>query len=232
MGDAGLRRIGPRLDVAEEGRCVRPHRWQLSTHAAAGPQTVVGRQSFGRILVARGGLAGSGESFRRFPRAVTARRDKRVAVGHLQLRQSLPLRGLRLDLVRLRQRREQRLRLGLRHLRMGASPSPVRERGRGRASAASSDGEKPSSPALLPDGRGGSLRARARERRRPRRGGRSIGRVWQATAPRAVRNCACLAASRRRWRSGTPLRAGAGLAGSRSSRTSPRARCRSASNAR
>ena len=37
MGDAGLGRIGSRLDVAEEGRCVRPHRWQLSSHVAADP---------------------------------------------------------------------------------------------------------------------------------------------------------------------------------------------------
>ena len=37
MGDAGLGRIGSRLDVAEEGRCVRPHRWQLASHVAADP---------------------------------------------------------------------------------------------------------------------------------------------------------------------------------------------------
>ena len=37
MGDAGLGRIGSRLDVAEEGRSVRPHRWQLASRVAAGP---------------------------------------------------------------------------------------------------------------------------------------------------------------------------------------------------
>ena len=37
MGDAGLGRIGSRLDVAEEGRGVRPHRRQLASHVAAGP---------------------------------------------------------------------------------------------------------------------------------------------------------------------------------------------------
>ena len=37
MGDAGLGRIGSRLDVAEEGRCVRLHRWQLASHVAADP---------------------------------------------------------------------------------------------------------------------------------------------------------------------------------------------------
>ena len=42
MGDAGMGRIGPRLNVVEEGRSVLPHRWQISTHIAAGPQTVVG----------------------------------------------------------------------------------------------------------------------------------------------------------------------------------------------
>ena len=35
-------------------------------------------------------------------------------------------------------------------------------------------------------------------------GGR-LDRVWPAPAPRAVRSCACLAALRPRWRSGTPL---------------------------
>ena len=94
MSDAGLGRIGPRLDVAEEGCSVRPHRWQLSTHVAAGPQTVIGRQSFGGILVARRGLAGPGERFRRFRRAVTARRDGRVAIGDVKLCQS-SVRGAR-----------------------------------------------------------------------------------------------------------------------------------------
>ena len=37
MGDAGLGRIGSRLDVAEEGRSVRPHRWQLASREAADP---------------------------------------------------------------------------------------------------------------------------------------------------------------------------------------------------
>ena len=105
MRDAGLGRIGSRLDVAEEGRGVRPHRRQLASHVAAGPQAVVGRQSLGRVLVARRRLAGSGEGFRRFRRAVAARGDERVAVGDVQLRQSLPLRDPRFDLVGLRQRR-------------------------------------------------------------------------------------------------------------------------------
>ena len=49
---------------------------------------------------------------------MTSRRYERVALGDLQLRQSPPLRGLRLDLVRFRQRRQQRLRLcDLRHFR-------------------------------------------------------------------------------------------------------------------
>ena len=63
-------------------------------------------------------LAGSGEGFRRFRRANAPRGDERVAVGDVQLRQLLPLRGLRLDFVGLRHRRQQRLSLGdLRHLR-------------------------------------------------------------------------------------------------------------------
>jgi hypothetical protein len=43
-----------------------------------------------------------------------------------------------------------------------------------------------------------SLRARALARRGRRRGGRSIGRAWRARGPRAARNCAYSAASRRR----------------------------------
>ena len=99
MCDAGLGRIGSRLDVAEEGRSVRPHRWQVASHVAAGPQAVVGRQSLRRVLVAKRRLAGSSEGFRRFRRAVAPRRDERVAVRDMQLRQSLPLRRFRLDLV-------------------------------------------------------------------------------------------------------------------------------------
>ena len=93
MGDAGLRRIGSRLDVAEEGRRVRPHRRQFASHVAADPQAVVGRQSLGRVLVARRQLAGSGEGFRRFRCAVAARGDQRVAIGDVQLRQSLVRSG-------------------------------------------------------------------------------------------------------------------------------------------
>ena len=52
MGDAGLRQIGSRLDVAEEGRSVRPHRRQFAAHEVAGPKTVVGRQPLGRVLAA------------------------------------------------------------------------------------------------------------------------------------------------------------------------------------
>jgi hypothetical protein len=49
---------------------------------------------------------------RRFRRPVTAHSHQRVAVGHLQLRQSLPLRGLRFDLVNLRERGQQGRSLG------------------------------------------------------------------------------------------------------------------------
>jgi len=51
-GDSGLGRIGPRLDVIEECLGVRLHRRQLAPNIAAGPETVVGRQSFGGIIVA------------------------------------------------------------------------------------------------------------------------------------------------------------------------------------
>ena len=52
MRDASLGRIGSRLDVAEEGRGVSPHRRQLAAREAADPKAVVGRQPFGRVLVA------------------------------------------------------------------------------------------------------------------------------------------------------------------------------------
>ena len=52
VSDSGLGRIGSRLDVAEEGLRVGPHRRQLAAHEAADPQAVVGRQPFGRVLVA------------------------------------------------------------------------------------------------------------------------------------------------------------------------------------
>ena len=37
MGDAGFERLGCRLDVAEKGGCVRPHRRQVAPRVAAGP---------------------------------------------------------------------------------------------------------------------------------------------------------------------------------------------------
>ena len=52
VSNSCLGRIGSRLDVAEEGLSVGPHRRQLAAHEVAGPQTVVGRQPFGRVLVA------------------------------------------------------------------------------------------------------------------------------------------------------------------------------------
>jgi len=93
MGDAGFGRIGSRLEVAEEGRRVRLHRWQVAPYDASDPQTPVGRQSFGRILVTRRRVAGSGKGLRRFRRAIAARCEERVAVGDLQLCQSLVRSG-------------------------------------------------------------------------------------------------------------------------------------------
>jgi hypothetical protein len=84
--DSGLRRIGATLDVTEESIGVSSCRRQLATDGAAEPQAVVGRQPFGRVLVARHGFASLGEGFRRFPRALAACRQERVAIGHMQLR--------------------------------------------------------------------------------------------------------------------------------------------------
>ena len=77
-------------------------------------------------LVAISRLAGSGEGFRRFRRPEATHREQRVAVSHLQLGQSLPLRGLRFDLGGLRERRKKHLRLGdLGHFGGGrVSPPP------------------------------------------------------------------------------------------------------------
>ena len=41
MSDAGLRRLGCRLKVTEEGRGVPPHLRQLASREAADPQAVV-----------------------------------------------------------------------------------------------------------------------------------------------------------------------------------------------
>ena len=68
--DSGLRQIGSCLDVAEEGRRVRPHRGQLAAHVAADPQTVVGRQPFRRVFVASRRRARPCEGFGRFRRAL------------------------------------------------------------------------------------------------------------------------------------------------------------------
>ena len=62
MCDAGLGGIGSRLDVAEEGRGVRPHRWQVASHVVADPQAVIGRQSLRRVFVAKRRLAGSAKA--------------------------------------------------------------------------------------------------------------------------------------------------------------------------
>ncbi len=67
-GDSGIRRIGSRLDVAEESRRVRPHRRQLAAQVAASPQAVVGRQPIRRALVAACGRPSSCEGFGRFGR--------------------------------------------------------------------------------------------------------------------------------------------------------------------
>ncbi len=88
VNDSGLRRTRTCLESADGGPYVSPHRRQLAAHVAADPQAVVGRQPFGRVLVAAGPLARSCESFSCFNRAVTPRCDQRVAVGDVQF---LPL---------------------------------------------------------------------------------------------------------------------------------------------
>ena len=62
------------------------------------------------------------------------------------------------------------------------------------------------------------------ERRKLRRGDRSIIRVWRAQVRRAIRSCAVPAYARRRWRSGTPLAQARELAGSRFRNGNRRAR--------
>ena len=102
--------FGSRLDVAEEGRRVRPHRGQLAPHEAADPQAVVGRQPFRRVLVADCGLASPCEGLGRLRRAIAARRDQRVAVGDVQ---SLPLaRARRLPARRLVRHRDRLAEMG------------------------------------------------------------------------------------------------------------------------
>ena len=111
VGDTGLRRIGSRLNIAEERRRVLPHRRQFTVNVAADPQTEVSRQALMRGVVADCGLVGPGEGLRSFRRARPSRREERVAIGDVQLAPLLSSRRLGLDLVCLRQRFEQRLRL-------------------------------------------------------------------------------------------------------------------------
>jgi hypothetical protein len=112
MRNPGFGRIGPCLNVAQESRRARPHRWQLAPHIAAGPQPVIGRQPLLRVPLAICRRTGSRESFRRFGRARPSRREKRVAIGDPQLRRSPPRRRLGLEFLGFFERREQRLRLG------------------------------------------------------------------------------------------------------------------------
>ena len=91
---------------------------QLAAREAAGPQAVVGRQPFRRVLVAKRRLAGFREGLGRLRRTNAARGVKCAAIGGVQLRSPVAMRLRGLDLVGLRQRREQRLRLcDLRHFR-------------------------------------------------------------------------------------------------------------------
>ena len=104
MRDAGLRRIGSRLDVGEKGCRVRPHRRQFGARVAADPQAEVGRRRSGAPVRRTADSRALREGFRRFRRAVAARSDERVAVGDVQLRQSLVAARLRLDLFVARAR--------------------------------------------------------------------------------------------------------------------------------
>ena len=85
VSDSGLGRIGSRLDVAEEGPGMGPHRRQLSAQQTADPQAVIGRQALKRVLVASGEFASPCEGFGRLGRPIAARRDQRVAVGDVQM---------------------------------------------------------------------------------------------------------------------------------------------------
>ena len=83
--DSRLRRVGSRLDVAEERLGVRPHRGQLAAHVASGPQAIVGGQPFVRVRVAKRHLAGPCKCVGRFARPIAARRDQRVAESDVHL---------------------------------------------------------------------------------------------------------------------------------------------------
>jgi hypothetical protein len=73
VSDSGLGRIGPRLDVAEEGLGVGPRRRQLAPHQTTHPKAVVGRQPLWRVLVANCERASSCEGFGRLRRPIAAR---------------------------------------------------------------------------------------------------------------------------------------------------------------
>ena len=89
MRHGSLRGIGSRRDVVEKRLRVSRHRRKLAPHVAANPETVGARQLFGRIFIARCGLASSSEGFGCFRSRIAAHRDQRVAVGDVQLTQPL-----------------------------------------------------------------------------------------------------------------------------------------------
>src|ERR1700722_13363615 len=70
------------------------------------------RHSLRRVSVAKSRLASSCKGFRCFLGASAARRDQRIAVGHMQMKPPLLLLFEGLDFPILRQRLKQRLRLG------------------------------------------------------------------------------------------------------------------------
>ena len=98
MRDAGLWRIRSGRDIAQKGRSMGSHRWELKTDVAAHPQPVIRCQPSRCVLVQGRRFVGSCESFRCFRRGETARRDERVAVGDLQPRDSASLSDCGVDL--------------------------------------------------------------------------------------------------------------------------------------
>ena len=99
MRDARLWRIRYGRDIAQKGRSMGSHRWELKTDVAAHPQAIIRCQPSRCVLVQRRRFVGSGECLGRLGRAIAARRNERVAIGDLQPRDSSSLSDCGLDLV-------------------------------------------------------------------------------------------------------------------------------------
>ena len=190
VSNSGFGRVRPRLDVAEEGLGVRPHR-RTARRARSCRPTSRSRPPAARArplpptansrALAKASLVSDA--------AIAARCDQRVAVGDMQLRPPLPLRFCGLDSIGFRERREQRLQ-PRRSLASPASAQSLQERARARRAPrpGGQSIDRPSRSSAPLAGRSCARPALARWRwrrdRLPRRGRDGRGSAFGRMSPR------------------------------------------------